>query len=221
MQVENYRDFWKFIRIMDDNDLLQHIVLVGSWVEYVYAQSDFLPGFSANLRTLDIDCLIKNMRRPTQPVSITYLLKNEGYTIDADVLEGTTKIYTPDLMEIEFIIEQKGKGDNSVIKTNLGVNAQALRHLSVVLNNLINISIFDFSIIVPTPEAYVAHKIIINKERGIKAEKDIQSIEGLIPYLNKEKFNGIYSQLTQKEQRTIKAFIEGKIHTKSKDGFLL
>jgi len=87
-------------------------------------------------------------------------------------MEGTTKIYTPDLMEIEFIIEQKGSGKNAIIGTNLGINAQALRHLSPLKNNILTLNKFDYLIIVPSPEAYVIHKIVINKERGVKTEKE-------------------------------------------------
>lgn len=190
--------------------MLQHLVVIGSWAEYLYAQSGILPGFTANLRTLDIDFLIKNMRRPIKSVNIASLAKEAGYIIDYDVMEGTTKIYTPDLMEIEFIIEQKGKGDNPVIKTNLGVNSQALRHLSPLKNNSIVIKLFDFSISVPSPEAYVIHKIVINKERGRKAAKDKQAIIGLLPFIDKEKFKEICDHLTKKEQQEINNFLANK-----------
>lgn len=205
-----YKDFWRFINLLHENDLLQHMVVIGSWAEYLYAQSGILPGFTANLRTLDIDFLIKNMRRPVKSVNITSLAKEAGYTIDHDVMEGTTKIYTQDLMEIEFIIEQKGKGDNPVIKTNLGVNAQALRHLSSLTNNSILIELFGFSITVPSPEAYVIHKIVINKDRGIKSEKDIQAIISLLPFIDKEKFKEIFDHLTKKEQQEINNFMANK-----------
>lgn len=49
-----YRGFWKFIKLLYDHGLLEHVVVIGSWAEYLYAQSGMLPGFSANLRTLDI-----------------------------------------------------------------------------------------------------------------------------------------------------------------------
>lgn len=207
MDNSQYKDFWKFIGLLNDNHLLQYIVVVGSWAEYLYAQSGILPGFSANLRTLDVDFLIKNMRRPDKPVSIVSLAKEAGYVIDSDTLEGTTKIYTPDLMEIEFIIEQKGSGLNSIIKTNLGVKAQALRHLSPLIHNPVMIEIFGISITVPSPEAYAIHKIIINKERGIKAEKDKQASLGLMPYLNRDKFYKIYNSLSKTERLKVNDFL--------------
>ena len=35
----NYQAFWKFIKLLHDNDLLQHVELIGSWCEYLYAQA--------------------------------------------------------------------------------------------------------------------------------------------------------------------------------------
>lgn len=40
-----------------------------------------------------------------------------------------------DELEIEFLIEQMGSGIESVIRTNLGVNAQALRHMGILFLN--------------------------------------------------------------------------------------
>ena len=134
-----------------------------------------------------------------------------GYTVAQDVLEGTTKIYTPDLMEIEFLIAQKGKGDRRVMKTSMGVYAQALRHLSPMLNNTIAIELFDFSITVPSPESYVIHKMIINKDRGVKKEKDQETINSLFPYLDSEQFNMIVGQLTLKESKLVNEYIEQKV----------
>lgn len=208
MENNQYKEFWNFISLLKNNDLLQYVVVIGSWAEYLYAQSSILPGFQAKLRTLDIDFLIKNMRRPAIPKSITNLAQEEGYTIDNDVLTGTTKIYTPGLMEIEFIIGQKGKGEDLTVNTNLGVNAQALRHMDILSINTVIIEIFNCLITIPYPEAYVIHKIIINKDRGKKAEKDIHSILDIILYMDKDKFWNICSNLTKKEQKEVTMFIE-------------
>jgi hypothetical protein len=208
MKSSQYEGFWKFIKLLDDNDLLEHIILIGSWAEYLYAQSCILPGFKANLRTLDIDFLIKNMRRPIMPVSVATLAKISGYTVDYDIMLGTTKIYSPDLLEIEFLISQHGSGEKQVIETNLGVNAQALRHLSSLKDYTINLSLFDFQITVPIPEAYIAQKIAINNERGKKAEKDRQAILGMMPYLDNDLFQEIRKSMTKKENQAIEDFLK-------------
>ena len=169
MEGMNYQAFWKFIKLLHDNDLLEHVILIGSWCEYIYAQGGVIPDYSAMIRTLDIDFLVKNMRKPSEKVNLSTIAQENGYTVDYDVMNETTKIYTPDLMEIEFLIEQKGSGVDPVIKTNLGVNAQALHHVGMLKQHTITVTMFDMNITVPTPEAYAVHKIVINESRGKKS----------------------------------------------------
>lgn len=207
MDGMNYQAFWKFIKLLSDNDLLQHIELAGSWCEYLYAQSGYLPGFTAGIRTLDIDFLIKNLRKPSKKLSLAKIAEENGYLVDHDVLSGSTKIYTPDLMEIEFLIEQKGVGAEPVLKTNLGVTAQALRHLGILKSNSITINMFNMEISLPSPEAYVIHKIIINEQRGKKSEKDLQAIDGLWPFLDQEKVQKIIESLSKKEKSIVEKHI--------------
>lgn len=207
MDEMGYQAFWRFIKLLYDNGLLQHVELIGSWCEYLYAQSGALKGFDANIRTLDIDFLVKNMRRPTRKVSLSTIASQNGYIIDKDVLTGTTKIYTPDIMEIEFLIEQKGAAKEHVLDTNIGVSAQALHHVSILKTHSMQISMFGMDITVPTPEAYALHKIIINGQRGVKSEKDMRSIEGILPYLDKEKLNETVNSLTKREKKVYEQFL--------------
>lgn len=208
MDEMKYSDFWKFIKLLHDNDLLKHVIVIGSWAEYLYAQSGILPGFHANLRTLDIDFLIRNMRKPAGAASITALAKEAGYTVDQDILDGVTKIYTPELMEIEFLISQQGSGEETILKTSLGVNAQALRHLSLLRDNTLTVDLFNLAMPVPEPEAYVLHKMIINGQRGKKTEKDRAAIDNLLPYLNDVRFEELRLTLTAKEKAAVQAFMK-------------
>jgi hypothetical protein len=208
MDEHQYKDFWEFIKLLYDNSLLEHVIVIGSWAEYLYAQSAILPGFTANLRTLDIDFLVKNMRKPSPQVNIATLAKEAGYTIDHDVLDGTTKIYTPGFMEIEFLIAQQGSGEKSILSTNLGVKAQALRHMTILKEYTVKIHLFNMEISVPQPEAYILHKIVINNERGKKAEKDNAAIATMLPFLKKEQVGIIYQHLAKKEQKTVITFFQ-------------
>lgn len=54
----------RFLRVMDEAGCLEHVVLIGSWAEYVWWHAGLLEGFRPNIRTLDIDLLVRNMRRP-------------------------------------------------------------------------------------------------------------------------------------------------------------
>ncbi|MDO4486886.1 MAG: hypothetical protein Q4C46_09890 [Bacillota bacterium] len=59
--------------------------------------------------------------------------------MESDVLTGVTKIYDKAGLEIEFLIGKKGAGVEQALKTNLGVTAQTLRHMEVIIRNTIEV----------------------------------------------------------------------------------
>lgn len=206
---EQQKEVLQLLKKMDENNILPYVILTGSWSEYVYAQSGVLPGFAMTLRTTDVDFLVKNMRRPSEPVSISTLAKNLDYTMASDVMLGTTKFFSPGGLEIEFLICQMGSGVEPVLKTNLGVKAQALRHMEGLVNHSITANLFGMNVQVPCPEIYVLHKMIINDvRREDKKEKDRRSIVRLLPYISFEKLEELLPTLTKKEKGKINSFVE-------------
>ena len=201
-------NFLKFIKLLSDNDCLQHVILIGSWAEYVYKEAQLVHGLEPNIVTRDIDFLIKNIRKPAEPKSITALAREAGYRIESDILYNTTKIQSGADLEIEFIVNQMGSGDTSVIKTNLGVNAQALRNMDILSKHSIKTNLFGFDITVPIPEAYVLHKMLINAERKEKSTKDKFSILNLYKFIDKGIFLSLFEELSPKAQRKVHTFIQ-------------
>lgn len=205
---EQRKQLLKLLKTFSDNGLSEHLVLIGSWAEYMYMETDILPGYEANIRTLDVDFLVKNLRRPNPPVNIVGIAKEEGFFVEEDCLTGVTRFLSADGFEIEFLIAQKGKGDSSALKTNLGITAQALRHLSLLSNNIVTVDHLGIKINIPEPEAFVLHKMIINSERKEKMEKDQIVINKIYPHLDKDKFKSIYQSLAKKECKAVDQYIE-------------
>jgi hypothetical protein len=79
---------------------------------------------------------------------------------------------------------------------------------------MITVSYLDMNIAVPTPEAYVIHKIIINfdRKKEEKKEKDRRNILALFPYLDREKYNVLLKNVTKKQRRRIDKFWEINSH---------
>ena len=202
--------FIKFIDFLTTYDYTDYVMIIGSWAEYLYLTSKYLNGYSPNIRTLDIDVLIKNKNKPQEERNLIKDAIKEGYLYTEDTVTGTSKLYTTeDNLEIEFLINQQGSGKKSVLKTKIGVNADALRHLSILSDNSILLNILDKRISVPTPEAYVIHKIVISPERKrIKRQKDHESIINLLPFLNKKEVIRIISTLFKKEKIIVLEFAE-------------
>jgi len=205
---EQAREFLKVVKMLSDNGFLDHVVLIGSWAEYLYQNVGLLPKGTTALRTLDIDFLIKNLRKPQPPMDLEDVAFKEGFAIDKHPLLGTTKIRTASRLEIEFLIDQKGAGLEHVYRTALGVTAQALRGLDLLLKETVSVEYMGLEITVPIPESYVIHKILINTDRKKtgKKEKDIQSILAIFPYLNKEKYQELVESRTKKQQKIIDSF---------------
>jgi hypothetical protein len=62
-------EFLKIIKLLSDNDLLDHVVVVGSWSEFLYQRTGLIPPNTTALRTLDVDILVRNLRKPNPPVN--------------------------------------------------------------------------------------------------------------------------------------------------------
>lgn len=201
-------EFLKFIKLLDNNDCLSHVILVGSWAEFLYDKANLLPEFVSNLRTLDVDFMVKNIHKPKEKIDIVKLARDDGFLVEKDRLFGTTKIINPEGLEIEFIISKRGAGNEASVKTNLGVTAQSLRHLDILAKYTKIVDFFDMNIEVPLPEAFVIHKIIINNQRKEKKEKDRIAIKSIYQHIDKAKFNEICKILTVKEQKAISNYLE-------------
>lgn len=203
------REFFEFLYILKDLNVLPHVMICGSWAEYLYEEGNVLENFISSLKTKDIDFLIKNINRPADPVNLSSYVAENGYITDVDPLLGTTKFYSPSRLEIEFLALQKGSGINSVLPTSIGVKAQALRHMDILLRHSMTVNIYDLNIQIPIPEAYIIHKMIINnKRKPNKQEKDMNSVIRLLPFINYQKFNDVYWDCTKKEQNSLLNCIE-------------
>lgn len=130
--ITQAEDFERFLRVLDRQGCLPDVMVVGSWAEFLYREARLLNGFEPNLKTMDIDFLVRNMRKPQPPVNVLVAAREAGYVPDADYLDGTTKIYSDSGLEIEFLIGKKGAGREAALKTNIGVTAQALWHLDIL-----------------------------------------------------------------------------------------
>ena len=50
-----------------------------------------LKGFDPNIRTLDIDFLVRNLRKPSEPLGLASAAREAGYLVEFDRLTGATK----------------------------------------------------------------------------------------------------------------------------------
>ena len=209
--------FWETIKILDKNMVLEHVVLIGSWAEYIYEKSGYLRNFEANLKTKDIDFLIKNINKPREGISIIEILEKEGFETSIDYISGIFKFFKGKDLEIEFIVREIGKGQVEPYDVpSFGIKAEGLRHTDLLLRNIAIIEINNIRITVPTPQAYLLQKIIINKHRKNKAEKDYLGIENLLENikssdLESKKLKDLLVKISKKQKKTIDKFLNDNL----------
>ena len=106
-----------------------HVILIGSWVEVVYAEAAVLSGFQATSRTFDLDILVRN-RYPhiRTPINVPEILGNLGFSPQHDQIDEGMKFefYESGVaLYIEFLVANRGKGlDNPAKIEALGVKAE-------------------------------------------------------------------------------------------------
>ena len=206
--------FWETIKILDKNKILEYVVLVGSWAEYIYEISGYLEEFEANLKTKDIDFLIRNINKPRKKINIIEVLEKEGFDTSVDYISGVYKFFREKDLEIEFLVREIGKGQLDAYEVpSFGIRAEGLRHMGILIENNITLEIKNIKITVPTPQAYLLQKIIINKKRKSKKEKDYLSIENLWEnIISKESESGklkdLLSKLSRKQKKIVEEFLD-------------
>jgi len=207
--IDQQKAFWDLISVFEELGLLSHVMLIGSWAEYIY-QFHMQSGFQANLRTRDTDFLYMNLNKPKgRNIDITAKLKEKGFLFTTDYQTGITKFVKEDLLELSFLTRAFGEGKQVYEIPSLKIKAEGLRSINMLAEYPmeVNTSAFeigqdDFVLVVPEPEAYIVQKLLINPERKpmYKKEKDIEGIRGLLPYVNVNRLQEIFNSLTEKQK---------------------
>lgn len=206
---EQVASFRRVLALIEKAGCHNYLILIGSWTEFVYREASVLNGFEPRIRTLDVDFLVRNLRRPIPPANLAAVARQAGFLVESDRLYGTTRFFDPSGLEVEFLIGKVGAGLEPALPTNVGVTAQALRHLDILLHNTIQVHCLGYSVLVPMPEAYVLHKMVINGDRKNKIEKDAQAICGIWPYLDSSTFDRLLEAATKKERAAVVRFKAG------------
>ena len=156
-------------------------------IDYTLIGSQCLPILKSQLgmklpsiRTHDIDFLVE---RPYKGKSadIESLLKPLGFQIGFQP-DGST-YFTNGTFRVEFITPEKGKGDetSAPIKA-LGIRAEPLRFMQMLVDASVKIKRKDFSFNVPNPYTLAFHKILIGVRRKNpdKKKKDLMQAGALL-----------------------------------------
>ena len=207
--------FWTTIKAFNELGILSNIMIIGSWAEYLYTdlfKSDFYP----NLRTRDVDFFYRNINVPKEKVPLVKKLKELGYAYDE--VDGISRFYKEDLLELEFLTRTLGAGiEGKITIEPLGIKSECLRVINILSDFACTVN-KEFedgtlcTITIPEPAVYVIQKIITNpiRQPQEKKLKDISAVEELLYHIKKdmyhsEKLKEVYVRLSKKQLKTVES----------------
>lgn len=183
--VDNEKRLTELLSILQKADVLKDIIVIGSWAVYLYERK--LDNFVANIRTVDIDFYVPNVKRIKQKVSLINELEKSHYYILTDRLTNKSKFKSPDGFELEFLTKLTRLNENAVELGNTDIYAETLSYVDIFSNNFIEINFNGLMVKVASPSSYILQKLIINERRIDKGEKDIITIKNLLFYIHNNK----------------------------------
>jgi hypothetical protein len=215
MQPYDAPEFWNVIDTLNECGLLPHLMIIGSWSEYVYSQA-FDDKLLAGFRTQDMDILIPNIRVPRKGVNIYSELQKKGFVYQEDTVSGIGHFFGGRGMEVEFLARALGQGDLKIAAPCLnGLVVPSIRSLDILTRHPLPLAIRGYTVIVPEPAAYVLHKLLINSQRKpAKQKKDLGSIRSVLAFIvasddQKARLGEILGLLSNSHQKRIRATADG------------
>jgi hypothetical protein len=179
MAVSDLHTFWMIIEVLDNLSMLDHVMVIGSWAEYLYSialADQALPAFA----TRDIDLFIPDIKMPKEKVLLIEELEVIGLLYRED-LAGFSKFISPDGFEVEFLNEIPLRKSHRVRIPSTRIVSQSIDNLRIFKEYPLRVATHGHVICVPEPAAYVLQKLIINRYRPeYKQLKDLKAIEYIL-----------------------------------------
>ena len=207
-------------------DYLPVIVIGGGWAPFVYHR--YLLGNTSHepIRTRDIDLMVPRTVPIIGGKTVDQVLVEAGFKAVfksrdiPPVIHYEGNIENMDV-EIEFLVDQTGSNPEIVLEVQKGLHAEALRFISIVIENVTEVTIDEAVIAgqssplivkIPTPAAYMFHKGLVFRRRKDPEKKakdlyyifDILTGSGQIMPTILDDFN----QLSRKYPAWFKTFVE-------------
>ena len=80
--------------------------------------------------------------------------------------------------------------------------------MEVLARHMVTIAYEEMAVNIPAPEAYVVHKMVVNRERGKKQKKDAQAILRMWSFLDPGALRIVFAGLTRKERSRVTSVLE-------------
>ncbi len=165
MEKSQYELCVEVLRRLNRAGVLKHVILVGSWCTLLYQGYFTSRAYAPSLKTRDIDLLIPRPSTLDSRTNVADLLKDLGFVVGFAGQEGYIRREHPQLI-VEFLVPERGRpSDKPYPLPKLGLNAQALRFLDFLAQNMITVKLQEIPVIVPHPAHFALHKLLVLSRR--------------------------------------------------------
>ena len=135
-------------------------------------------------------------------------LKSLNFDMIHDTLTLKSSFISPDGFELEFLTKLNRDNLSAVKLGNTGIYAESLSYLEIFSGNYISVNYDGIKVNVASPASYILQKLLVHENRKDKKEKDIQSINHVLSYVNSSKIylnelRTLFDSLPKKWQRKI------------------
>lgn len=181
MENKQYKLCVEVLRRMDKAGLLKEVILIGSWCVPFYKDYFARVKFNTAILTRDMDFLIPVPVRSKVKIDLSEALKDLGFIMGFQGEEGYIRLEHPELA-IEFLVPETGRGSSKAYPLPMwGVNAQPLRYLNLLIQNVIQADIDGIFLNLPHPAIFAFHKLIVSqlrrkKDKALKDEREALEI---------------------------------------------
>lgn len=184
MKDELRRDeaFWKLMGALDAAGVLEHVMIIGTWAEWLYG--DYFSELAGKGeyrvdigKTHDIDVYFRNYLMDIEGAdSLVGEMREAGF-VPGSEYKGTFFLGS---IEVEFLAGTVGTGPGIAEIPSVGIKAERLEELSML--EPMWVEKCGYRICIPTPASYIAQKLYINPERRppSKGAQDLRKVDVLI-----------------------------------------
>lgn len=202
----NTKNLVEIFKVLDRENLLDKVIIIGSWAVYFYSM--IYPNFSINIRTVDIDFYVPFPTNFKQKYSLVLSLKKINYDLRQDTLTQKDVFISPDQFELEFLTGLNRNELNVVTLGNTQIHAESLRYLDLFNRHYIDFKFEGLVVKVASPAAYVTQKLLILHQRKTKIEKDVEAIKATLQYIHQDpllsqEMKSIFNRLSLKTKKRI------------------
>lgn len=178
---DNENQLLRIIKVLNEENILDRIVLIGSWSLFFYKY--IFDNYEPSVRTTDVDFYVPDVKSIKAKNGLVKSLKEINYDVFNDCLTRKTTFVSPDGFELEFLTKIQRNQLSAVKLGNTNVFAETLPYLDLFLKSYLTIDFQGININVTSPASFVLQKLLINDIRDNKAEKDILAIKDVMFYI--------------------------------------